>query len=92
MDSAGDQLLSRPSLSVQQHGGVGRRNDLNLPEDLAKRSALANDVFKVVLRPDFRFEVKALVFEPVLRLVELRVGQRVVQRQGNLGADLAEEV
>src|SRR5208283_3667027 len=92
MKCAGHELLTGAGLTMQQYRGTGWGHDRDLVQHLADTSALADYVFKVVLRFDFRFEVKPLLFQIVARRAEPSVGQSIFQYQRDLGADLRQQV
>ena len=84
VDGAGDQLLAGTRLPLDEHGGVGRRDDLDLLQHLLQRRALADDLLEVVLGPDLLFEVQLLGGQLFLQLGNLPVRQRVLHRDGDL--------
>ena len=66
---------------MEQYRGTGWRHDRDLVEHLADRGALADYVFEVVLRFDFRFKVKPLLFQIVARRAEPSVCQSILEYQ-----------
>src|SRR5579872_3018671 len=52
-----NQFLARTGLAMKQYGGTSGRHNGNLVQNFADCGALADYVFEVVLRFDFRFKV-----------------------------------
>src|SRR5208283_1509124 len=78
MKRSGHQLLARTGLAMQQHGGTGWRNDRDLFEHFTYSGTLADYVFKVKFRFNFRLKVKLLLFQIVARCPEASVGQSIL--------------
>jgi len=66
VNSAGDQLLSRTCLTVNQHSGFCRRNGFDMLEDAAKHRALADDLLKVGIGAYFILQIEFFLGELVL--------------------------
>src|ERR1017187_1363529 len=92
MKRSSHQLLARTGLAMQQHGGTGWRNDRDLVQHFTYSGTLADYVFEVEFRFDFRFKVKPLLFQIVARRAEPSIGQSILQYQRDLGADLRQQV
>src|SRR5271165_5399711 len=75
MKRSGHQLLARTGLAVQQHGGTGWRNDHDLVEHFTYSGTLADYVFEIEFRFNFRLKVKLLFFQIVARRPKPSVGQ-----------------
>ena len=63
MNCPGNQFLPGARLTMEQYRGTGWRHDRDLVQHLADRSALADNVFEVVLRFDFRFQVESFFLQ-----------------------------
>ena len=92
MDRARDELLAGAGLALNQHRGVGRRDGLHLLEDALQRCALPDDLLEVVFGADFVFEVELLLVQLILQLLDLPIGQRVLNRDRDLVGHLAQQV
>src|SRR5208283_2318656 len=92
MNCPGNQFLSGTGLTMQQYRGTRGRHDRDLLKHLADRGALADYVFEVVLRFNFRFKVKLLFFQIVARRPEPSIGEGILQYQRDLGTDLRQQV
>ena len=79
MKRSSHQLLARTGLAMQQHGGTGWRNDRDLFEHFTYSGTLADYVFEVKFRFDFRLKVKLLLFQIVARCPEASVGQSILR-------------
>src|SRR6516162_4160498 len=62
MYGAGDQFLARPSLSQNQHRGVGRRDRFHLLQHSLQARTLADDLFKLVRGDQLFFEIALFLF------------------------------
>src|SRR6266481_7175221 len=92
MNCACNQLFPSARLAAQQNSRSRGGDNLDLVEDFAESGALAHEILEVVFRADFRFEIQALVFQPIPRCAQSSVRERVVERQGNLRADLGQDI
>ena len=63
MNGACDQFLPRSRLSMEQDGGIRRRNDGDLLQHLLDGWALADDAFEAALRAYFGSQIQLLVFQ-----------------------------
>src|SRR5882762_4591955 len=71
MYGAGNQFLSRPRLSINQHCRVRRRYRFYMFEDFAQRGTVSNDLSKIHFRADFIFQIQLLFGELVFELSNL---------------------
>src|SRR6267154_5890862 len=92
MNRARNQFFPGTRLAAQQDGRSGSADNLDLVQDFAQRGALADDILEVVFRLNFGFEIQALVFQAISRGAESSIRERIVQREGNLRADLGQNV
>src|SRR5271157_678691 len=92
MNCPGNQFLPGTGLTMKQYRGTCWRHDCDLVQHFPESRALADYVFEVVFRFDFRFEVKPLLFQIVARGAEPSIGQSILQYQRDLGADLRQQV
>ena len=61
MERAGDQLLARPALAQDQHGGIGRRHGLDQLAQLANPDRIADDLVQPIRFAGARAQL--LIFE-----------------------------
>src|SRR5258708_18460152 len=92
MNCACNQLLPSSRLTAQQNSRSRWGDNLDLVEDFAKSGALAHEILEVIFRADLGFEIQSLVFQAISRCAESSIRERVVQREGNLRADLGQDV
>src|SRR5258705_2231177 len=92
VNRAGDGFLSCSGLTVDQNGRIGWSDDFDLLQDFAKRLRLADDLAKVHLRSDLVLEVDLLADQLTLQVVDLLPSHRVVERDGDLGRRLHEQL
>ena len=57
MDGSCDEFLARPGLAVDQHGGIGGSNSLNLCQQAAKNVAIADYFFELQLSSNFVLQI-----------------------------------
>src|SRR5580692_5531988 len=92
MNSARNQLFAGTGLAVQQDSRSRWSDNLDPLKDFAQSGALAHDILEVIFRADVGFEIQALVFQAISRGAESSIRERIVQREGNLRADLGQNV
>jgi hypothetical protein len=85
---AGDQLLACARLATDEHGGVGRGDDLDLLQHPAQRRVLADDLPEVVVGADLLYQVEILLGQPVFQFGDLFVSLKVLNRKRDLVRDL----
>ena len=73
VDGARDQLLAGAGFAGDQHGGVGRRHQLDLAQDLLDRGAAPDDAVVIALDADFLLQVGVLELQPLAQTVDLLV-------------------
>lgn len=74
MNRSGEELLARSRFSLDEHRGVGRRDELDALERRAKRGAFAQDLTEVVRESDLFLQVDVLGLQPVLQARERTLG------------------
>ena len=90
VDGARQQFLAGSRLALDQHGGIGGRDGLNLAQHVAQAGAFAHDVVEAVLEIDLFFEILLLLGQAVAQLGNLLKGQRVVDGHGHLARHLGQ--
>src|SRR6185436_12715422 len=73
-------------------GRVGRRNDLNLLQNVPYRRAVADNLLEAVLRGDFVLQVELFLSQPVLQVRDFPKGDRVLDGDGDLSGDVAQQI
>src|SRR6266478_7919751 len=91
VDGACDELLTGARLPENEHGRVGRRDDLHLLQGVPQRGALADDLLERALGPDLALEIQPLLGELVLQFRDLPVRHRVGDRDRDLARHLLDE-
>ena len=84
VNCASDHLFAGSRLALDEDCRVRRRNDSNALEHSFQPLTITNDFFEIVLEPDFVFQVKLLLCEPLLGLRYLPKFQGVFYRDGDL--------
>ena len=75
MDGAGDQLLARAGLAIDQYGGIGGGDAADLVEHRQQGGTAADDLLEIVRGLDLFLEVEVLLVQPrALGLGEDAVG------------------
>ena len=92
VQGAGDKFLARPRLPLNQHGGIRRRDDLDLLQDALEAVALPDDLFEVVIATNFVFEVEFFLSQFILQFGNFAVRQRVLDRERALARNLGEQL
>src|ERR1700682_479810 len=68
VNCASDYLFAGARLALDEDRRVRRRNDSNALEHSFQPRTISNDLFKIVLQPDFVLQVKLLLRQPLLGL------------------------
>ena len=89
---ARDQFFSGAGLPVNQDRRVGRRHDLDLLKDGAQHARVPHDVVELHLIANFIFQIDLFARELLLKLFDLLVGERIVERDRNLLRDFDEQL
>jgi hypothetical protein len=69
VNGAGDHFFASTRLSLYKDRRIRRRNDSNAVEHRFQRLTISNDLFEIVLKPDFVFQVERLLREPIPSVV-----------------------
>src|SRR6266481_7075052 len=91
VNCAGDHFFASTRLALYEDGRIRRRNDSNALEHSFQRLTISNDLFEIVLQPDFVFQVERLLREPIPGLRYLLIFQSVLNADGDLGRYLCKE-
>src|SRR5438552_3986040 len=92
VNGAGDHLLASTRLALDEHRRVCGCNDSNALEHCFKPRTVPNDLFEIMLKPDFIFQIKLLLRQPLLSLIYLPKFQSVIYRDGDLARHLRKEL
>src|SRR6266581_5470030 len=84
VNCAGDHFFASTRLALYEDRRIRRRNDSNALEHSFQRLTISNDLFEIVLKPDFVFQIKRLLRQPILGPGYLPILQSVLYRDGNL--------
>src|SRR6266404_5563166 len=84
VNRASNHLLSGARLALDEDRRVHRRHDSNILKDSLQPWAISNDLFEIVLQPDFVFQVELLLRQSLLGLRYLPIFQSVFYRDGDL--------
>src|SRR5216683_4484031 len=91
VNCAGDHFFASTRLALYEHGRIRRRNDSNALEHSFQRLTISNDLFEIVFKPDFVFQVNLLLRQPLLGFSYLPIFQSVLYRDGDLARYLRKE-
>src|SRR6266852_5897421 len=91
VNGAGDHFFASTRLALYEDRRIRRRNDSNALEYSFQPWTISNDLFEIVLKPDFVFQVKLLLRQSVLGLSYLPIFQSVLYRDGDLARYLFKE-
>src|SRR5258708_10368424 len=92
VNCASDHLFAGARLALDEDRRVRRCNDSNTLEHSFQPGTVSNDLFEIVLNPDFVFQVELLLRQPLLGLSYLSIFQSVLYRDGDLVRSLAEKI
>src|SRR5438445_1434812 len=87
----GDHFFAGARLALYEDRRVRRRNDSNALEHSFQPRTISNDLFEIVLKPDFVFQVNLLLRQPLLGLSYLPIFQSVLDRDSDLARYLLKE-
>ncbi len=91
VEGAGDQLLARAGLAVDDDGGIGGSDRLHFAQDAAQGFALADDLFEIPFAADFVLEIQLLARQLVLEIGDLAEGHGIFDGHSYLAGDLSQE-
>src|SRR5437588_12840274 len=80
VNCASNHLFAGTSLALDEDRRVRRCNDTNALEYGFQSRTVSDDLFEIVLEPDFVFQVKLMLREPLLGLRYLPIFQSVLYR------------
>ncbi len=81
MKGAGNQFLARAGFAMNEHGGLGRSDRLDILQDAPQGDALSDNFLEIVVGPNLLFQVDLLFFQLLLEALY------AVERQGILEGD-----
>ena len=91
VDGAGHAFLAGAGFAEEQDGRIGGGDGFHLFEDVAKGGAFTDHFLELVTGAHLVFEDELLLGEAILEILNLAVGERVFEGDGELHSDLAEE-
>src|SRR5229473_6207624 len=91
VNGAGDHFFASTRLALDEDRRIRRRNDSNALEHSFQRLTISNDLFEIVLEPDFVFQVERLLRQPIPGLRYLLIVQRILYADGYLRRYLCKE-
>src|SRR6266567_9536509 len=91
VNCAGDHFFAGTRLALYEDRRIRRRNDLNALEHSFQRLTISNDLFEIMLKPDFIFQVERLLRQPIPGLRYLLIVQSILYADGYLRRDLCKE-
>src|SRR5438128_4949053 len=91
VNCAGDHFFASTRLALYEDGRIRRRNDSNALEHSFQRLTISNDLFEIVLKPDFVFQVERLLSQPIPGLRDLLIVQSIFYSDGYLRRYLVKE-
>src|SRR6266705_6686352 len=91
VNCAGDHFFASTRLALYEDGRIRRRNDSYALEHSFQRPTISNDLFEIVLQPNFVFQVERLLRQPIPGLRYLFVVQSILYADGYLRRYLCQE-
>src|SRR5437016_5340216 len=91
VNCAGDHFFASTRLALYEDGRIRRRNDSNALEHSFQRLTISNDLFEIVFKPDFVFQVERLLSQPIPSLRYLLIVQSILYADGYLRRYLCKE-
>src|SRR3984893_9572191 len=91
VNGTGDHFFASTSLALYEDRRIRRRNDSNALEHSFQRLTISNDLFEIVLQPDFIFQVERLFRQPIPSLRYLLIVQSILYADGDLRCHLCKE-
>src|SRR5438067_2635654 len=77
VNCAGDHFFASTRLALYEDRRIRRRNDSNALEHNFQRLTISNDLFEIVLKPDFVFQVESFLRQSVSSLRYLLIVQSI---------------
>src|SRR6202171_4463004 len=91
VNCSSDHLFAGSRLALDEDRRIRRRNDSNALEHSFQRLTISNDLFEIVLKPDFVFQVERLFRQPIPGLRYLSIVQSILYADGDLRCYLCKE-
>src|SRR5260370_14838583 len=91
VNCAGDHFLAGTRLALYEDRRIRRRNDSNALEHSFQPLTISNDLFEIVLKPAFVFQVERLLRQPIPSLRYLLIVQSILYAPGYLRPSLCNE-
>src|SRR6266403_335739 len=91
VNCAGDHFFASTRLALYEDRRIRRRNDSNTLEHSFQRLTISDDLFEIVLKPDFIFQVERLFRQPIPSLRYLFIIQSILYADGYLRRYLCKE-
>src|SRR6266853_1250523 len=91
VNGAGDHFFASSRLAQYEDRRIRRRNDSNALEHSFQRLTISNDLFEIVLKPDFVFQVECLLRQQIPGLRYLLIVQSILYADGYLRCHLCKE-
>src|SRR5579863_3972199 len=76
-----DQLFSGAGLSINEHGGIGGRHNLDFLQDVAKGFAISDNLFEVKFAANLGLEIDIFLGELILEFGNLPIRERIFNGQ-----------
>src|ERR1035438_6297335 len=92
VDGTGEEFLAGAGFAVDEDRGIGGRDGFHLLQDSIQGAAAADDFLEAMVGADFVFEVNLLFRQARVEFFDALIGERVLERDGNLGGGLREEL
>src|SRR5260370_1141444 len=91
VNCASDHLFAGTRLALDEDRRVRWRNDSNALEHSFQPRTISNDLFEIVLKPNFIFQINLLLRQPLLGLSHLPIFQSILDCDGDLARYLRKE-
>src|SRR5260370_5124017 len=91
VNCAGDHFFASTRLALYEDRRIRGRNDSHALEHRFQRLTISNDLFEIVFKADFVFQVERLLRQPIPGLRDLLIVQSILHAYGYLRRYLCKE-
>src|SRR2546429_9167756 len=82
VNGTGDHFFASTRLALYEDRRIRRRNVSDALEHSFQRLTISNDLFEIVLKPDFVFQVERLLRQPIPSLRSLLLVHSILSPEG----------
>jgi hypothetical protein len=92
VNGAGYELFSSAGFALDQHSGIGRCHDLDLPQHALQRHTSPHDLLEVQFAAKLLFETHPLFAKTVFQFSQFPVDDIFLNRNRNVARSLRQEI